>query len=681
MAIKILVLLIIIILFIFYRIHLTKKENFQVKYIRDLNTKLDKIIKKKKPKKFVKIKESEYNDPSKKFLYNNKIVITGGTSGIGYEVAKMLNKYKPFLVICGRKKEKVEKIVNNLKKYNKNVYGVWVDLSDKDAGKEMYKSITKHIHTIDILINNAIISKGSKFLLNKKNTDWEHEIAVNINGNIVLTQQVANSMKTRKIKGRIINISSNAVKSVSTSDSSGSEILTKNMIEKYSNLLADELYSYKIAVTTIRLDDSFNINKATVFGSDNSSIYKKYFGNMFDINLDKFTPLFMYAIKAPYHEISGKILSSDSFKQNIELSKIIPAHQMKLNNTYKDYKFNTFTKDKKKTYLVKQNPFPMSNSVKKLNTKSFNTINNESKYEPILDSIIAKKLKINKNNIVFFKTEYDCIKKLIDIFVPKYQNIIVVNPLWSILKLVALETKINIDYATFKQYDKNLVPDFNRILKLINTKTKMIYLNSPNIISGQNIDKSDFTTFLKEVPENIIVLLDQRYYEFVDKDSKDYKDILKGEKYLKYPNLIVLRSFNNFFSIENLELCYIITNKILSKFIKEAIIINQIDHFNESLALEIYTDNYYDTIRKKITKERTKMFKHLEENNIEFFPSETHFFLLKLKKDKEHVETELEKRKIILYKSNDNYNDFWTLPLSTESINDTIVDVLIYSNI
>ena len=165
----------------------------------------------------------------------------------------------------------------------------------------------------------------------------------------------------------------------------------------------------------------------------------------------------------------------------------------------------------------------MSNSVKKLNTKSFNTINNESKYEPILDSIIAKKLKINKNNIVFFKTEYDCIKKLIDIFVPKYQNIIVVNPLWSILKLVALETKINIDYATFKQYDKNLVPDFNRILKLINTKTKMIYLNSPNIISGQNIDKSDFTTFLKEVPENIIVLLDQRYYEFVDKDSKDYK--------------------------------------------------------------------------------------------------------------------------------------------------------------
>ena len=679
MDIKILILLLVIILVICYKIHLTQKENFQVKYIRDLNNKLDTIIDKKKPNKFVKIKGSEYSDPSKKFLYNNKIVITGSTSGVGYEVAKMLNKYKPFLVICGRKKDKVEKIVTILKKYNENVYGVWVDLSEKDGGKKMYDAIKKHINTVDILINNAIISKGSKFLLNKKNTDWENEIAVNINGNIVLTQKIANDMKTRKVKGRIINISSNAVKSASTSDNSGSEILTKNMIEKYSNLLADELYSYKIAVTTIRLDDSFNIKKATVFGNDNSSVYKKYFGNIFDINLDKFTPLFMYAVKAPYHEISGKILSSDSFKQNIELSKIIPAHQMKLNSTYKDFKFNTFTKDKNKTYLVKQNPYPMSRSIKKLlNKKQLNTINNESKYEPILDSIIAKKLNIKKYNIVFFKTEYDCVKKLIEIFVPKYQNIIVINPLWNILKLVALENKINIDYSTFKKYDKSLSPDFNRILKLINTKTKMIYLSSPNIISGQNINKNDFTKFLKEVPENIIVLIDQRYYEFIDKDTKN---ILKGENYLKYSNLIILRSFNNFYSIENLELCYIITNKTLSKFIKDSTLINQIDKFNESLALEIYTDDYYDNVRTKITKARKKMFKHLEENNIDFFPSKTNFFLIKLKKDKEHVETELEKRNIILYKSNDNYNDFWTLPLSTENINDTIVDVLIYSTI
>ena len=675
MDIKLIIIILIILIFFYkYYIH-NSKEKFQIDVISNFNKKLDKIIEKKngkKKKEFIKIKNSEIVDPSKQFLYNNKIVITGATSGIGYEVAKMVNKYKPFLVICGKKKEKVLKIVNEFKKLNDNVYGVWVDLSKKNGGKEMYDAIKKHIHTVDILINNAIINKGSRFLMSKNSNDWENEIAVNINGNIVLSQKIAYAMRMRKVKGRIINISSNNVKSSNTKLNSGSDILTKNMIEKYSNLLADELYSYKIAVTTIRLDENYKSNKSNY----NNKIYKKYFGNIFNINMDKFTPLFMYTIKAPFHEISGKIISGDSFKQNIELSKIIPAHQMKLNKTYKDFKFNKFTKQKNKTYLVKQNPYDMSPNIKKLlNNNDMKTINNESKYKPVLDIIISKKLKISKDNIVFFKSEYECIKKIIETFVPKYQSVIVVNPIWSLLKLVCLENKVNIEYSTLKSHSKNLTPNFNLILKYINTKTKLIYLSSPNIISGQSIEKEDFEAFIKEVPENIIVVLDQRYIEFSNKPN-----ILKGETYLNHKNIIVLRTFNNFYSIENLELSYIITNKEISKFISENIIINQIDYFNEQLALEVYNDKYYSTIKSKLIKERQRIMVHLKENKIDFFPSETNFLLIKLNKKKNVVEEELEKHNIILYKSNDNYNYHWTLPLSTPTINDTIVDVLIYNN-
>jgi len=669
-----LIIIILIILILYYKYHIyNKKEKFQIDIITKFNNKLDKIIEKKKgKKKFVKIKNSEIVDPSKKFLYNNKIVITGATSGIGYQVAKMVNKYKPFLVICGKKKEKVLKIVNDFKKLNDNVYGVWVDLSKKNGGKEMFDAIKKHIHTIDILINNAIINKGSRFLMSKDSNDWENEIAVNINGNIVLSQKIAYAMRMRNVKGRIINISSNTVKASNTKLNSGSEILTKNMIEKYSNLLADELYPYKIAVTTIRLDDNYKSNKSNY----NNKIYNKYFGNIFDINMDKFTPIFMYTIKAPFHEISGKIISNDSFKQNIELSKIIPSHQMKLNKTYKDFNFNTFTKQKDKIYLVKQNPYDMSPNIKKvLNKNELKTINNEAKYKPILDIIISKKLDISKYNIVFFKSEYECIKKIIEIFVPKYQSIIVVNPIWSLLKLVCLENKINIEYSTLINNSKNLTPNFNLILKYINTKTKLIYLSSPNITTGQSIEKSDFEEFIKQVPENIIVVLDQRYVEFSNK-----KNILKGNTYLNHKNLIVLRTFNNFYSIENLELSYILASKEISKFISENTLVNQINHFNEKLALEVYNDSYYSTIKSNLIKERKRIIGHLKENGIDFFPTETHFILVKLNKKKKIIEEELQKHNIILYKSNDNYNYHWTLPLSIPSINDKIIDVLIYNN-
>ena len=55
--------------------------------------------------------------------------------------------------------------------------------------------------------------------------------------------------------------------------------------------------------------------------------------------------------------------------------------------------------------------------------------------------------------------------------------------------------------------------------------------------------------------------------------------------------------------------------------------------------------------------------------------------LLKLNKNKVAIEKELAKRNIILYKSNDKYNYYWTLPLSKPNINDTIIDVLIYNNL
>ena len=71
----------------------------------------------------------------------------------------------------------------------------------------------------------------------------------------------------------------------------------------------------------------------------------------------------------------------------------------------------------------------------------------------------------------------------------------------------------------------------------------------------------------------------------------------------------------------------------------------------------------------------------MEDNKILYFKSETNYLLVKVSKGKKYIEEELDKRKIILYKSNDYYNDYWTLPLSTPNINDTIIDVLIYSNI
>jgi histidinol-phosphate/aromatic aminotransferase/cobyric acid decarboxylase-like protein len=223
--------------------------------------------------------------------------------------------------------------------------------------------------------------------------------------------------------------------------------------------------------------------------------------------------------------------------------------------------------------------------------------------------------------------------------------------------------------------DKFFVPDYDRLLSLINTKTKLVYLSSPNIVSGQNIvDNKEFRLFLEAIPDNIPVLIDQRFIEFC---SEINKETLNPLKYLKKENLIILRTFNNFYSIENLELTYIITNKELSNLIRTSQVINPIDKFTEDLALKVYNDKYYDSIREKIKQERNRVFQILKENDIKYLESDTNFFLISTNTTRDVIQKDFEKRGIFLYSSFDGHDEYWTIPLGTRKTNDLVLDIIL----
>ena len=81
----------------------------------------------------------------------------------------------------------------------------------------------------------------------------------------------------------------------------------------------------------------------------------------------------------------------------------------------------------------------------------------------------------------------------------------------------------------------------------------MIYLSSPNITCGQSADKDDFINFMNQVPENIVVSVDQRCF----KNFQLKKNVFKAHKLINdFKNLIILRSFNNYYSMENRTMLY-----------------------------------------------------------------------------------------------------------------------------
>ena len=619
-------------------------------------------------------------------IKNKVIIITGSTKGIGYELAKLLSRYKCKLVINGRKQETVDKVVKKLNINKAEVIGIAADLSKEAEIDKLYDETLTKFKTIDILVNNAAVIKGSRSLSTKSYKDRKLELMVNVDSVFILSQKVINYMKTRRIKGRIINISSQASKLKDTNTRSGSHILSKNMVEKMSEILADETYRFKIAVTTIRIDEDISSSSYNFMPFELpkqlSSVGKHIntFSSFFGSNPSKIMPVFLYVLKAPFYEISGKLISTNTFISNPKLSKIIPAYQLALNdNLYKHIKVNksiNYKKNPNTKLLVKQNPYGASPKIDKIlhNKKfKFNKFNSPSKHNIKLDSIIAKRNKLVKHNITFFRSEYEAIKKIIDLFVTNYGEIIVIYPSCSYVYVACNEKKINIKYTVLKEINKKeLQPNLYYIIRYITSKTKLIYLSSPNTVTGHSIRTKEFEDFLNNIPSNIPILIDQRYYEF----SYNYKQ-LDPVKYLD-KNIIILRSFNNFYGIENLELSYIISNKDISSILqKSQIITNPLDHFTEKMAITVFTDDSHNKkIKEFVRNEKKKIYRKLDDRNIKYYPSETNYMLLETHKNRETILKELEKKDIILYESDDAYKSYWTLPISDSVTNAEVIDII-----
>lgn len=686
-----LLLFLIIVGYIYYNSYLQKeRETFQMDKLTEFGKALESYSKKRELRANPNLEKEQEEKERKKHapikppkIKDSRILITGSTRGLGFELAKAVNKHKPILVVTGRTQKNVDAVVKELKKTNESVFGIAVDLSEKDGAKILYDKVYEKVGTVDILINNAFTSKGSRFLISKNHDDWTEEFFVNVNSSIVLSQKFAYRMKINKKKGRIINISSFSSKLSSTYTKSGSEILLKNMLEKFTNMLAEEVYEDKIAVATLRIDSNLSGSSNLFNGFLKTAKYTKYFNDLIGTQPKKIVPVVMYALTAPFHEISGKVISTKAFFENPKLSKIIPSHNIKLNKDI--FKQVIYTKtikrdDDSKIYLMKQNPYEMSPRMKKFfkkNKKPFNKFNTIAKYDYILDNVIAKKYKIKENNIVFFKSEYDMMKKLIDIFVPKYQEVVAVHTTWDILKLVCYENKVEIKFSLMNlKKNKFLEVNYDEILKRITSKTKMIYISTPNIISGQHLkDNKKLKNFLDYVPDNIVIVIDQRYVDFCTSDNKDNLDPIK---YMKKENMVILRTFNNFYSIENLELSYIISSVDVAKFIRESQVINPIDKFTEEIALNVINDKYYDKTKQLIKKERERIYKILDENSINYLPSDTSYLLVETTDKRDAVEKQLEQRGLILYSSFDGYNNYWTLPLGDEETNNLILDTILY---
>jgi uncharacterized protein len=135
------------------------------------------------------------------------VLITGGTEGIGYELARLFAKDNYRLILVSRSQDKLETTARSLKtEFRAEVETISKDLKDHDSCKQLYEEVKGMAGNIDVLVNNVGQGEYGKFLDN--DVDRELEIIhLNIGSYVILTKYFLKDMVARN-NGKILNVGS-----------------------------------------------------------------------------------------------------------------------------------------------------------------------------------------------------------------------------------------------------------------------------------------------------------------------------------------------------------------------------------------------------------------------------------------------------------------------------------------
>lgn len=175
------------------------------------------------------------------------VFITGATGDFGRAFAKRFANIGSKLVLHGRSKEKLNKLIEELPDTSK-IHDLTFDMNDRDSIKSSIDTLPENFKNIDLLINNAGLALGAEATEKSDINDWLEMININNTALVTVTDTILKKMSERK-KGHIINIGSTA----GSYPYPGGHVYcaTKAFVKQFSLALRADLYSKNIRVTNI----------------------------------------------------------------------------------------------------------------------------------------------------------------------------------------------------------------------------------------------------------------------------------------------------------------------------------------------------------------------------------------------------------------------------------------------
>ncbi|MEK7398602.1 MAG: histidinol-phosphate transaminase, partial [Candidatus Poribacteria bacterium] len=254
---------------------------------------------------------------------------------------------------------------------------------------------------------------------------------------------------------------------------------------------------------------------------------------------------------------------------------------------------------------------------------------------------LAELIGVKPQNILMGNGSNDVLQIIADTFINPVDEVIYSRHAFVVYTLV---TKVADAHAVITEM-KEYTHDLDAMADAITEMTKVIFIANPNNPTGTMVIAEQVERFMDRVPDNVIVVFDEAYYEYVTRD--DYPQTIKYVQ--EGRNVIVCRTFSKIYGLAGLRVGYGIAKPELVEVMNKVRQPFNVSMVAQSAARASLKDR--DHVEKSIkvnTEGKEYLYDELKKIGLDYVPSEANFILVHLYRSGPQVMKEMLKYGVIV---------------------------------
>ena len=282
---------------------------------------------------------------------------------------------------------------------------------------------------------------------------------------------------------------------------------------------------------------------------------------------------------------------------------------------------------------------------------------------------LARYSNVEPANLVLGNGSDELIDVVIKTFVEEDENIITADITFLEYEIIAQANARRIIKVPLRYFKY----DLESIKKKIDKKTKLIFIANPNNPTGTYVTKYEIEDFMRDLPDNVLLVMDEAYDTFIDVD-----DFPNSLKYIKNKNVIVLKTFSKAYGLAGLRIGYAIARPEFTSYLERVRQPFNTNLLAQAAAIAALDDKKFLRKTKKIILQgKGYLYDSLRKLGIAYVPSVANFILIDVGRDGLDVFKDMLKYGVIVRDMKQyGLKNFIRVTIGTKKENERFVRVL-----